>query len=99
MALFLANLSVHRTNLARERMDQLKILPVYNVSYSPEFNGIENYWAQVKKVYKGAMLERVTQDQIIDIRGAVVEAIMKVPQEVTKNAQDTERRKYLRLLD
>ena len=75
-------------------MDQLKILPVYNVSYSPEFNGIENYWAHVKKVYKGAMLERVTQDQIIDIRGAVVEAIMKVPQEVAKGMRKTRREEY-----
>ena len=38
---FMDNLSVHRSKKVRELMDQLKIEPIFNVAYSPEYNPIE----------------------------------------------------------
>jgi len=49
------------------------------VPYSPEFNGIEHYWAVIKKIYKAMMLEKVLKDEGIDIKEVIEIAIELVP--------------------
>ena len=44
LALFLDNLSVHRTQAVREAADRLKLKLFFNIPYVPQFNGIEYYW-------------------------------------------------------
>jgi transposase len=51
-AIFLDNLSVHKTKEAKLIFEQLNITEIYNIPYSPQFNGIECYFAQVKAYYK-----------------------------------------------
>jgi len=46
--LFIDNLSVHKTVDARAAYERLSITPVFNVPYSPQFNGIESYWSILK---------------------------------------------------
>ena len=54
ICIYFDNLSVHRSNLVRERLDELSIPYIFNPPYSPEFNGIESVFsiakAQIKKI-------------------------------------------------
>lgn len=50
------NLSVHKTALVRAAYERLKITPIFNVPYSPDFNGIESYFSLVKSAYKKKLL-------------------------------------------
>lgn len=62
------NLSVHKTKRVLDHLKEQDIEPVFNVPYSPELNGIELYWAALKKEYKAEMLQRVIQDGWIDVQ-------------------------------
>ncbi|MFN9906006.1 MAG: hypothetical protein ACK56F_07765 [bacterium] len=39
------NLSVHKTKLSLATMKKLSITPIFNVPYSPDFNGIETFFS------------------------------------------------------
>ena len=49
--LFMDNLGSHRNQDNRKLMERLGITPIFNVSYSPEFNPIEGTFADVKRVF------------------------------------------------
>ena len=51
-ALFLDNLSVHKTKEAKLLFEELNITEIFNISYCPQFNGIESYFSQIKATYK-----------------------------------------------
>ncbi len=51
IALFVDNLWVHKDAKARELMAKLRIRPIYNVGYSPEFNPIEAVFSKVKRQF------------------------------------------------
>ena len=42
------NLSVHKSQDSKAAFKRLKITSIFNIPYSPQFNGIETYFAQVK---------------------------------------------------
>ena len=44
-ALFLDNLSVHKTKEAKLLFESLNITEIFNVPYCPQFNGIESYFS------------------------------------------------------
>ena len=44
------NLYVHKSRAAREHFEKLNIEPIWNVSYSPEFNPIEAVFSKVKAI-------------------------------------------------
>nr|AAB42034.1 42 kDa 'D,D35E' transposase [Oxytricha trifallax] len=64
--LFVDNLSVHKTKETRKSYEQLRITPVFNVPYSPQFNGIEFYWGILKGHYKKLLLYHLMHDLPID---------------------------------
>ena len=51
-ALFLDNLSVHKTKDAKLLFESLNITEIFNVPYCPQFNGIESYFSELKGNYK-----------------------------------------------
>ena len=51
LALFLDQLSVHKTKRVQELMQSLDINPIFNVGYSPEFNPIESVFSKVKFLF------------------------------------------------
>lgn len=57
--LFMDNLSVHKTKEAYQTYKRLKIIDIFNVPYSPQFNGIESYFSLVKSEYKKMILQRI----------------------------------------
>jgi len=50
------NMRVHRSKLASKKYEVLKITPIFNVPYSPQFNGIEAVFSMVKASYKKSLL-------------------------------------------
>ena len=70
--LFLDNLNVHKTEEAREAYERLRITAVFNVAYSPQFNGIESYWSVVKYHYKRQLLFHLMRDETIDTEELIV---------------------------
>ena len=56
-ALFLDNLSVHKTKDAKLLFEALNITEIFNAPYCTQFNGIESYFYQIKATYKKLLLE------------------------------------------
>ena len=82
MAIFLDNASIHRAIIVREASDRYRIPIIFNISYSPHLNGVEQYWGRVKHHYRKA----VGQLKVDDVSGwinqdVVVEAMEKVSDE------------------
>ena len=52
VALFMDNLNVHRTKLAKKKMEELGIRPIYNIYYQCELNPIESCFSKIKARFK-----------------------------------------------
>ena len=50
------NLMVHKSRLVKQAYERLNITPIYNIPYSPDFNGIESYISMVEREYKSSLL-------------------------------------------
>jgi len=82
-AIFLDNLSVHKTNLSKEVFRELKVTPIFNIPYSPQFNGIESYFSILKSEYKNLLLERVMRGDAVDAVTLIKKAIERVDNKKT----------------
>lgn len=58
-ALFMDNMKVHRSLEAMAAYDRLDIVPLFNLPYSPQYNGIEQVFSLIKNEYKKLLLQRV----------------------------------------
>ena len=67
------NLSLHKSNEVRERMDELGFLYCWTPVYSPRYNGVEEVINIGKQKIKKERLEALLKDRQIDI----TELIMK----------------------
>ena len=54
--MFLDNLQVHKTKEVSDACEQHKAKLIFNLPYSPDFNGIESYFSLVKGYYKKRIL-------------------------------------------
>lgn len=64
--LFMDNLSVHKTKQVKEALKRLNIIPIYNVPYSPDFNGIESFFSLVKGIYKKKLMDHILEKKTVD---------------------------------
>ena len=55
-ALFMDNASIHKSRDVKPYYAQLQITPVFNIPYSPEMNGIEAVFSQVKRAFNSQRL-------------------------------------------
>ena len=55
----MVNLPAHKTKEVLETCKRLKARPIFNVPYSPNFNGIETHFSLLKGEYKKLILERL----------------------------------------
>ena len=83
--LFIDNLSVHKTVDARAAYERLNITPVFNVPYSPQFNGIESYWSILKQHYKKLLLYHLMHEQPVDSVDLIESSVKRVPAQLVKN--------------
>ena len=58
--LFLDNARFHTTDIVKKEMDNLAIVPVWNVPYHFQFNeAIEKYWALLKSKFRPLLLDKM----------------------------------------
>ena len=74
-ALFLDNLSVHKTKDAKLLFEELNITEIFNVPYCPQFNGIESYFSQIKATYKKLFLGQVIKEAQYDTMSLIKQSI------------------------
>ena len=67
-----------------ETCKRLKARPIFNVPYSPDFNGIETYFSLLKGEYKKLILERLIKGIKVDSSSMILQSIQKVDQEKAK---------------
>ena len=65
-------------------MQRLKARPIFNVPYSPDFNGIETYFSLLKGEYKKLILERIIKCIKVESQSLIMQSIQRVDQEKAK---------------
>jgi hypothetical protein len=65
--LMMDNLAVHKTDTVRDVYRELRITPVFNVSYSPQYNPIESVFSIVKREYCKQRLHHVANNLAFDV--------------------------------
>ena len=83
-ALFLDNLSVHKTKDAKLLFEELNITEIFNVPYCPQFNGIESYFSQVKATYKKLLLQCVIKEAPYDTMRLIKQSIESISNDNAK---------------
>lgn len=59
LILFMDNLRVHKAHEVVETCQRLNVKQIFNVPYSPDFNGIECYFSVLKAEYKKLLLHHL----------------------------------------
>ena len=72
------NLSVHKSNEVKERMNELGFQFTYTPAYSPKYNGIEEVIGIGKHQVKQMRLDRVQANQPVDLREIITEAFTNI---------------------
>lgn len=79
------NSSVHRSQLVKTKIEELQINVLWNVPYSPQYNGIELFWALAKRNFRTQMLQVLTgQLEMNNMEEIVVKSMHSVDNEQTK---------------
>ena len=83
-AIFMDNLQVHKTKEVLETCKRLKARPIFNVPYSPDFNGIETYFSLLKCEYKKLILEKIIKGIKVESKSMTMKSIHRVDQDKAK---------------
>ena len=84
LAVMMDNLNVHKTDFVKAVYVAGDIKPIFNVGYSPEFNGIEAVFSQVKRKYNMERLNKLANDMIFDQTTEIRRAFAKIKPEVVR---------------
>ena len=84
-ALFMDNLSVHKTNAAKLMYERLQITPLFNIPYQPDLNPIEACFSQVKRHFSSRRLHCLANNLEFDREGAIREAFGQIQVQHVKN--------------
>ena len=83
-ALFLDNLQVHKTQAVADACKELRAQRIFNVPYSPDFNGIEAYFSLVKAEYKKLVLQRLLKGLKVESPALIRQSVGLVEKEKTQ---------------
>ena len=78
----LDNASIHKTKKVKEFAKREGIPLVYNVKYSPQYNGIEEFWGCIKRCYKAIGTRNLLDGKHRDLFKEAKEAADSVTDEV-----------------
>ena len=60
------------------------MVPIFNVPYSPQFNGIESYFSLLKSEYKKLILQRVMKGIPVDAVALIKDSLKRVEDSKTR---------------
>ena len=69
------NMRVHHSGVSKQAYESLKIIPVFNIAYSPQFNPIESVFSMVKAKYKKLLLKTLIDKKRPKPKQLIIEAI------------------------
>ncbi len=73
-AMYMDNLTLHKTVKAKKLYEKLNILPIYSITYMPQFNPIEYCFSQVKRVFNKNRLWALANDVPFDMEDQISDA-------------------------
>ena len=76
------NLGFHKSDEVMDLYDELDIMPILNVGYSPDFNPIESVFSIVKNNYKRARMHSVVTGKYFNHFSAINKAFRTITKEV-----------------
>ena len=85
-SLFMDNLKVHKTKEVLEACKRLRVRPIFNVPYSPDFNGIETYFSMLKAEYKKLILEILIKGLRVETKRLILSSIERIENEKIKRS-------------
>ena len=88
----------HRSNVAKAKMEELRIHYLQTVSYTPESNSIERLWNYLKKEVTKELLVRRTDQNIDAFKGIIKAACDSVDYERQRRAALLNNHRYLQSL-
>ena len=77
-SMFLDNLRVHKTKTVLEVCRLHQVTTIFNVPYSPDFNGIESFFSLVKGQYKNLLLQQLMSGIIPDNTKLIAQSLALV---------------------
>lgn len=75
IAIFMDNLSVHKTLLVRAKMMELQISALFNVPYQPDYNPCESCNSKIKNYYKRTKLNKLANEEEVNCEELIAESI------------------------
>ena len=78
LVLHMDNLSFHKSQDVKERMDELGFHYVYSVKYMPRYNGIEEVINIGKQSLKKMRLELILNGQQEELKSMIVDSFNKI---------------------
>ena len=81
-------LSVHKDKPMRPYYAQLDIMPIFNISYSPELNPIESCFSQVKRYFCAERLNFLANFGVFDQNKTIRKAFEKVTPALVKSCAE-----------
>ena len=75
MAVFLDNLSVHKTKDVQKKLKEHSIPCLFNVPYQPDFNPCESCLSKVKNYYKREKLKCLVRNESVNYEELIKQAI------------------------
>ena len=76
--LMMDNLSIHRSQQIRDRMDELGFRWAYTPRYSPWYNGIEYVWAMSKRYIRRKRLSAIMNDREVEIKEIIMKSFERM---------------------
>ena len=82
------NVSYHSSKEVREHMAKKNVTFVGNIPYAPELSAVEFFFAQQKKLFKSMKLQKIIDEERVDVTALLEAAAAAVPREtITKICQ------------
>ena len=78
IALFLDNLSVHKADLVKMKLEDQGIPCLFNVPYQPDYNPIECCFSKIKNHYKRQKLRMLVHKENVDHKDLIVKSVENV---------------------
>ena len=78
LALYMDQLSVHKSKDVRPSYERLDVTPIFNVSYSPQFNAIESAFSKVKRIFNERRLHHLVNKKDFDVKKEIRDAFKMV---------------------
>ena len=81
IALFMDQLKVHKARAVQPVYQELNILPIYNIGYSPQFNPIEAVFSKIKRAFCSERLRCLVNKIGFNAERTIKSALVSITQE------------------